>query len=415
MSKPLHSSKIVRSTVSLLSGMSFLSGGLLIAQTETTPIPPETQTTPTVQQPVLSAPQVIVPDTPPSQSKISELLPKPKPQKEFQPEVVIQSNTPTTPVITLENPDPTLLRNPSRIKENKPATIQPVIVLTQRNNPCKTITDNGHLRGGECGTNSVIKDKPPTTFSQEKRLNSPPTQSRFTKAISKPEYQYSQNTGYIPLNPSQQVDGYTTVTPPQGYQIVSINPISTVSSFVPQYRSGRTSLIFPLSLPEQISSTFGWRVHPISGTMRMHEGTDIAAPLGTPVLAAYSGRVAFAGENGGYGLMVALRHENETQESRYGHLSEILVQPNQWVEQGTVIGLVGSTGYSTGPHLHFEWRYSTNQGWIPVDAGLHLEYAMEDLIQSMELAKQNPQNPNGDSQNLSNSNLQNPQVTLNNP
>ena len=125
----------------------------------------------------------------------------------------------------------------------------------------------------------------------------------------------------------------------------------------------------------------------------MHNGTDFGAPLGTPVLAAYAGEVSHADWSGGYGLMVTLRHLEGTQESRYAHLSDIYVQPGEWVEQGTVIGRLGNTGYSTGPHLHFEWRHLTEQGWVAVDAGLHLEYAMDNLIRAMQYAQasQNPE------------------------
>jgi murein DD-endopeptidase MepM/ murein hydrolase activator NlpD len=108
--------------------------------------------------------------------------------------------------------------------------------------------------------------------------------------------------------------------------------------------------------------------------------------MGTPVLAAYPGEVATADWVGGYGLMVVLRHLDGTQESRYAHLSEIAVKPGERVEQGTVIGRAGSTGLSTGPHLHFEWRHLTERGWTAVDAGLHLEFALENLLQKMQVA-----------------------------
>jgi murein DD-endopeptidase MepM/ murein hydrolase activator NlpD len=106
----------------------------------------------------------------------------------------------------------------------------------------------------------------------------------------------------------------------------------------------------------------------------------------------YPGEVAVADWVGGYGLMVILRHLDGTQESRYAHLSEIYVKPGETVEQGAAIGRVGSTGVSTGPHLHVEWRHLTAQGWVAVDAGLHLEYALDNLVQSMQLA-QVPEQP----------------------
>jgi murein DD-endopeptidase MepM/ murein hydrolase activator NlpD len=149
-----------------------------------------------------------------------------------------------------------------------------------------------------------------------------------------------------------------------------------------------TDLLYPLPILGEFTSAFGWRQHPIAQTRRFHQGTDIAAPMGTPVLAAYQGQVESADWAGGYGLMVVLRHLEGTQESRYAHLAEIFVQPGQWVEKGEIIGRVGSTGASTGPHLHFEWRHQTNEGWVAVDAGLHLESALENLIRSMEYAQQ---------------------------
>jgi murein DD-endopeptidase MepM/ murein hydrolase activator NlpD len=154
--------------------------------------------------------------------------------------------------------------------------------------------------------------------------------------------------------------------------------------------NGNTSLLFPLSIPASITSVFGWRIHPISGDRRFHAGTDIGAPVGTPVLAAYAGKVAIADWMGGYGLSVVLQH-NETRESLYAHLSEIAVQPGQWVEQGSVIGKVGNTGSSTGSHLHFEWRELTEQGWVAHDPGSQLDSAHAELMKALETAQVNPQ------------------------
>ncbi len=117
-----------------------------------------------------------------------------------------------------------------------------------------------------------------------------------------------------------------------------------------------TNMMFPLPIPATITSLFGWRIHPITGDRRFHAGTDFGAEMGTPVIAAYSGNVAIADSMGGYGLAVVLDHQKLGQQTLYAHLSEILVQPGQVVEQGAVIGLVGSTGNSTGAHLHYEVR-----------------------------------------------------------
>jgi len=117
----------------------------------------------------------------------------------------------------------------------------------------------------------------------------------------------------------------------------------------------RAFLRAPLQF-RRISSSFSRsRFHPILGLARRHEGTDYAADYGTPVLAAGDGTVAQAGRSGGYGNLIELRHANGIT-TRYGHLSAILVRPGSRVSQGQVIGRVGSTGLSTGPHLHYEFR-----------------------------------------------------------
>lgn len=106
-----------------------------------------------------------------------------------------------------------------------------------------------------------------------------------------------------------------------------------------------------------ITSPFGTRLAPDeeSPTTEFHSGVDIGAAEGTPVKAAAAGQVAFAGRNGNYGLMVKLHHADDTQ-TWYGHLSKISVEEGALAALGAEIGLVGSTGRSTGPHLHFEYR-----------------------------------------------------------
>jgi murein DD-endopeptidase MepM/ murein hydrolase activator NlpD len=108
----------------------------------------------------------------------------------------------------------------------------------------------------------------------------------------------------------------------------------------------------------RISSRFNpRRLHPISGIVRAHKGIDYAAPIGTPIRAAGSGRVEFAGRRGGYGNAVVLNHGNGVT-TLYGHMSRIaaVTRTGRRVDQGEVIGYVGTTGASTGPHLHYEYR-----------------------------------------------------------
>lgn len=105
-----------------------------------------------------------------------------------------------------------------------------------------------------------------------------------------------------------------------------------------------------------VTSGYGMRFHPILNFMKMHKGMDIGAPYGSPIHAAMSGTVVFAGRSGGYGNFVKLMHGGGLA-SGYGHMSHIAVAPGTRVQQGQVIGYVGSTGLSTGPHLHYElWR-----------------------------------------------------------
>ena len=110
----------------------------------------------------------------------------------------------------------------------------------------------------------------------------------------------------------------------------------------------------------RISSTFGMRRHPLLGFLRMHKGLDLAAPHGTPIYAPVAGRVVMAARNRGYGNFIKLDHSSGIS-SGYGHLSRFAVRAGQQVSRGQIIGYVGSTGMSTGPHLHWEvWKNGKN-------------------------------------------------------
>ena len=112
----------------------------------------------------------------------------------------------------------------------------------------------------------------------------------------------------------------------------------------------------------RLSSTYGMRKHPISGFNKMHKGIDFAAPKGTPVYAGGNGVIEMAGRNGGYGNYIRIRHNNEYK-TAYAHLSGFKkgISKGVRVNQGEVIGYVGSTGRSTGPHLHYEIIYQNKQ------------------------------------------------------
>lgn len=105
----------------------------------------------------------------------------------------------------------------------------------------------------------------------------------------------------------------------------------------------------------RMTSGFGYRVHPVLGGIRIHSGIDLAAPTGTSVIASSAGTVCRAGWASGYGLLVVIDHGGGVQ-TRYGHLSGLAVAIGQHVRAGDVLGYVGSTGRSTGPHLHYEVR-----------------------------------------------------------
>ena len=124
-----------------------------------------------------------------------------------------------------------------------------------------------------------------------------------------------------------------------------------IPPFLGEGGQGGEGLTLPLD--SSTSSAFGWRSDPFRGRRKFHNGVDLRAAYGTEVPTAAPGKVTFAGERGGYGLLVVVEHPNGI-ETRYAHLSSADVQPGDSVAAGQTIGRVGSTGRSTAPHLHFE-------------------------------------------------------------
>ncbi len=115
----------------------------------------------------------------------------------------------------------------------------------------------------------------------------------------------------------------------------------------------RAFLASPLAF-SRVTSSYGPRIHPVLGGQKYHKGTDYGAPAGTPVRTVANGVVTFAGQQGGYGNYVVIRHP-DTAATAYAHLERISVRVGQRVQQGQSVGTVGSTGTATGPNLHFEY------------------------------------------------------------
>jgi murein DD-endopeptidase MepM/ murein hydrolase activator NlpD len=118
----------------------------------------------------------------------------------------------------------------------------------------------------------------------------------------------------------------------------------------------KPDFVLPIEKPK-LTSPFGLRNDPITGQLHHHSGVDLAAPLDTPVFAARAGTIKFTGWDAVLGNYIVITHENSI-ETVYGHLKTVKARLNQKVNSGTIIGTVGTTGRSTGPHLHFEIRIS---------------------------------------------------------
>ena len=355
----------------LLGSLSILSGGTVLAQTT-----------------------LEIPATTPPAAELTTLQPAvtatPAPAAVAPPEY-LRPELPSAPVVPAANINPQLtpaLVNPRSVPTSRADIPLPqantegyeapsAVVFSERSSGCEVTLNQGQeITQGLCGR-----------------------QPSFSSPLAGPNANLSNGSEAAAM--AEVPDYATPRSGPFGFSSIGVN--INLPAIKPYFSggarplgrpgNGNVSLLFPLALPAPITSLFGWRTHPISGDSRFHSGTDLGAPMGTPVLAALAGKVALADFFGGYGLAVALDHSKGTQQTLYGHLSEIFVKPGEWVKQGTVIGRVGSTGASTGPHLHFEFRQLTADGWVAQDPGLALEQALAQLVQSMQVAQVPNQTP----------------------
>jgi murein DD-endopeptidase MepM/ murein hydrolase activator NlpD len=333
--------------------------------------------------------------------------------------------TATEPFITIPVPAPLRATIPPQTREIVSMTrsqVQPIDRTNVPANPISAQSANGYRSVPAVVKMPTMPTALSTTVNPSSRTGIPATgvkpnvvtQMRPAvigrNATSQPAIKAPVTTAVVPVTsqdaieilvPSPRTQKYVVPTVAQlprvfGARVVPVVPaipnVNTVAASKPLAFAGtganesNTQLIYPLTSPAPTTSSFGWRTHPITGSRRFHSGVDIGAPMGAPVVAAGSGIIISSGWLGGYGKAVVIQH-NGVQQTLYGHLSEVFVQPGQRIEQGTVIGRVGSTGNSTGPHLHFEARVSTTDGWVAIDPGEDIKYALDNLRRAMPFAQ----------------------------
>jgi murein DD-endopeptidase MepM/ murein hydrolase activator NlpD len=369
---------LLASGLSCLSGMSFLgSAGMVLAQTSASP---ETPAVPSANDLLNPAPQ------PPISTAIE---PQPSSPGEIAPEAAVPS--PDAQPAESSSPEPVSAEAPlvapdlaEKAKALDSNYIDPTpydvgattyqspsaIVLSERSSGCQAIVNKGDIVPG-----SVCAQLQNNSISQSADPSAGGSAPAYSGGYS------SVSVGPVSLSSfGIRLSGRSTPSGRDYYNLTSRPPA--------KLGNGNIGMLFPLSVPAVITSAFGWRIHPISGESRFHSGTDIGADQGTPVLAAFAGKVQLADFMGGYGLAVVLQHNKGTEETLYGHLSELFVKPGETVKQGEVIGRVGSTGFSTGPHLHFEFRQQSPDGsWVTMDPGQTLEFSLAKFITNLQLAQ----------------------------
>src|SRR5262247_1601053 len=156
----------------------------------------------------------------------------------------------------------------------------------------------------------------------------------------------------------RQLPGRPDAAPPRPSTALHTRRATAIDAY--RQQAGPTDGMFMLPVEGQHTSGFGLRMHPIDHEERLHSGMDIAAPAGTPIQAAAAGQVVFSGTQAGYGNVVVIQHD-ASYSTLYAHNTANLVSVGTTVSQGQPIATVGSTGRSTGPHLHFEVRKDGKQ------------------------------------------------------
>ncbi|MBE3597056.1 MAG: peptidoglycan DD-metalloendopeptidase family protein [Hydrogenibacillus sp.] len=220
-----------------------------------------------------------------------------------------------------------------------------------------------------------IQDLERTLESNEERLKSlaPPTSKRPESAPTEAVF-LAANPGTVRIatlsdRPEDGVDAETLIdTIENSLQALEAaadeqaRSVEETAQAVAEYREKLSRLPTIRPAVGRVTSVFGLRADPFTKTRRFHEGIDFANAVGTPIRAAAKGKIVFAGRSGDYGQMIEIDHGNGLS-TVYAHLSKMLVRPGDVVEKGQTIGRMGSTGRSTGPHLHFEVR----RGGRPID------------------------------------------------
>lgn len=252
------------------------------------------------------------------------------------------------------------------------ATQSPDVVVSEQSTGCKFTVGSGRaVPNSACGATPA-----PVAAPGSRRASASVVAPSYSSQAPVASRSPAVNVGPVSFSTSG-IRFNSTTAAGREYLNRSVSPMVNLQA--------AQQFIFPLAIPAPITSLFGFRIHPITGVRRFHAGTDLGAAEGTPVLAAQAGTVVSADYAGGYGLMVVLDHKVDGTElqSRYAHLSEVLVEPGKSVKKGEVIGLVGSTGLSTGPHLHFEMAQNTADGWVLVNPDGLIQDSLIKLVKAL--------------------------------